>query len=649
MANVQTDQGWYADENWVRQSAGVLGKVGGFPPTPGPSQFAEVPNLTTLTAESVIAAGYCIGTYNNNVSFYIAVSGATSPVIAAMYDYSYQGPFVRIASSNTFTAVGVAGSDGYWFENSNKSGPSPNYYSGAYLRFYYLSNWTYNIPGYTTEEDAKTALDAALGNPGSTISKANTGYAVACWAKYKGYGGDTEYVRPILISASQGAAHLQKDGQGGSGVEYVYTKDNAGHTLYMAMSIDAFDPSTLSATGAWLADFTSATMPSVTPSDIADTLFPLILGASNFHWGEIDNPYSGGGTSEAGGGDGTFDFESTPVAFPGLPTIGGYDTGFTTMYNPTTEELKRLADYMWAGPFDIDNFRGLFASPMDAIIGLSIVPLTYSQISGTTSVLHIGNLSTGDTGITMKKVSAQYVQVNCGTVQVPAKWGAYLDYAPYTKLQLYLPYIGFVDIAPDDVMNGSISVQYTIDLMSGTALASVMCKDHVLYCFGANCSCSCPVTSGQYKNGALGVLDGIGIAASTASQMIPSISNLKAGGVAANMIAAGANATAALAEGAHKEFDNVQAMMKPAISRSGSIGGPMGLMNIQIPYLVLTVPRMCIPGDQETYMGYPSFVTKQMNDLTGYTEIMVTHLNNMSCTSVEAEEIISLLENGVIF
>lgn len=354
------------------------------------------------------------------------------------------------------------------------------------------------------------------------------------------------------------------------------------------------------------------------------------------------DPYEAGvGQSEPGGTeDATFDFTSTPIALPGLPTTGAYDTGFTTMYNPTAAQLKQLANYLWAGAFDVDNFKKLFADPMDAFIGLSLVPLVDSEIPGSTTELVVGNIGTG---IQMKRISQQYKIVSCGTIQVPPKWGAYLDYAPYTKLQLYLPYIGIVDIAPDDIINGTMEVQYTIDLMSGSAIACVKCKDHVLYTFGANCSCPCPITSGQYKNGAIGGLEIIGGIASTASQMVPSPKSKKANALSPFVSGAGAVSNFIL-----NTFETTQEMLKPSITRAGSIGSSNGLMGIQIPYLILTVPRMCIPGSQNTYIGYPSFITKEIGEMEGFSKMEVTHLQNMSCTQTEVNEIISLLEEGVI-
>lgn len=371
---------------------------------------------------------------------------------------------------------------------------------------------------------------------------------------------------------------------------------------------------------------------------------------------EQTDPYSGAGASGPGGGDGTFDFSSTPIDYPGLPTIGAYSTGFLNVYVPSAANLRSLAAYMWAGSFDIDNFRKLVADPMDAIMGLSIVPVTSAEIGVESTTLIVGNISTG---ISMPRALSQYVAVDCGTIEMPAKWGAYLDFSPYTKLQLYLPYIGFVDISPDDVMTanegneddkmypGTIGVQYHIDILSGTCVAFVKCRDHVIYEFGGNCSCGCPVTSGQYKNGAFGVLEILSslFKMEAASMDAPSKFFPKSKSGKQAMYSAGA----AEAQGVMDIADSTISMIKPSVARSGMIGGSNGLMGYQIPYLVLTVPHMCIPGDQNVYIGYPSFVTLEMSELAGFTQIQITHLHNMSCTSDEADEIISLLSEGVIF
>lgn len=341
--------------------------------------------------------------------------------------------------------------------------------------------------------------------------------------------------------------------------------------------------------------------------------------------GYVYDPYQEAGESNPGGGDGDFDFSSTDIPIPSNPSIGAMDTGFISLYAPSAGQLKSLANYMWAGAFDVTQFKKLFSDPMDAILGLHIIPTISGHPATGSGSLLVGNI---DTGLTMPTVTEQYYSADFGTVNIPAKWGAYLDYSPYTKLSLYLPYIGFVPISPDDCMRGSINVVYHVDILSGTCVAFVYCYSnrgadgHTLYIFNGSCSCDCPVTSGQYRSALEGLL---GVAGS--------IGRVAAGDVGG---------------GLKDAISNVTAMLKPEIGRSGSFGGAGGLMGIQYPYLVLTVPRMCIPGEQNTFIGYPSFVTKTIGDLGGYTSIDVSHLNNMPCTESETAEIISLLGEGVI-
>lgn len=350
---------------------------------------------------------------------------------------------------------------------------------------------------------------------------------------------------------------------------------------------------------------------------------------------EYADPYAGGGISEAGGGDGTFDFSSTDVPIPSLPTVSASDTGFITLYNPSVADLNNLANYMWAGAFDVNNFKKLFADPMDAILGLHIVPFAGQTPTTVSAVLKIGNISTG---LNMPKITSQYYSLDCGTITIDPKWGAYLDFSPYSKLTLFLPYIGFVPISPDDCMNGTIRVVYHVDILAGTCTAFVYCESnggvdgHVLYTFTGSVACQCPVTSGQYTNAISGALAVVG-------------------GVAGAVAAGAAGSIGGVVGGLGQAANAAVSMAKPDISRSGNFGGSAGLMGIQYPYLILTVPKMCIPGEQNTFIGYPSFVTVTMEDLTGggYTEIDVNHLSGMTCTNAEADEILTLLKNGVIF
>ena len=54
---------------------------------------------------------------------------------------------------------------------------------------------------------------------------------------------------------------------------------------------------------------------------------------------------------------------------------------------------------------------------------------------------------------------------------VPHKYNSYLDYAPYTKAEIFLPFIGFCPLNINDIMGKSVDITYNIDLLSGVCTA----------------------------------------------------------------------------------------------------------------------------------------------------------------------------------
>lgn len=347
------------------------------------------------------------------------------------------------------------------------------------------------------------------------------------------------------------------------------------------------------------------------------------LGSASYdnYIGSQDDPYKAGGESEPGGGDGDFDGTSDPVSVPGLPAVSATDSGFITLFNPTITELRQLASYMWSNLFDIDGWKKIFADPMDAILGLSIVPVSIP--SGGSKVVSVGNISTG---ITMTVASSQYYVVDCGSINVNEYWGSYLDYSPYTKAELYLPYIGIRPIDIDDIMKKTISVVYHIDILSGACVAFVKCADSVLYSFIGQCSESIPITGNDWTN----VVNGVLSAAVSIGSMVAT------GGASAPL------AVPALASTAVNS-------MKPQVEKSGAMSGAGGMLAIQKPYLILTRPKQALPKDQNKFVGYPSFITRSLSSVEGYTEIESVHLEGIGGTEQEISEIESLLKSGVIF
>lgn len=333
------------------------------------------------------------------------------------------------------------------------------------------------------------------------------------------------------------------------------------------------------------------------------------------------DPFNPGGNSGTGGGGGDFDNTSTPIEIPNLPSVSAASTGFISLFNPTLSQLNELASYMWSDIFDIDTLKKLFADPMDVILGLSILPVQIPT-SGEREV-KVGNIGTG---ISLNVASTQFVEVDCGTINVNEYWGAYLDYSPYTHAQIYLPYVGVRPISVDEIMGKSVNVNYHVDILTGACCCFVKCGDSVLYSFNGQCSIPIPISATNYTNTINGIIN---VAASLGT-----------------MVATG-GATAPLA--AATLASTITNQMKPTVEKSGAISGPGGVMGIQTPYLILTRPRQALPSKQNEFIGYPSFITVTLGELSGYTEVHSVHLENIPATADELSEIETLLKGGVIF
>lgn len=352
----------------------------------------------------------------------------------------------------------------------------------------------------------------------------------------------------------------------------------------------------------------------------------------------IDNdPYQPGGGDDAGGsgeggigGSGNFDENSDPIEFPALPTISASDTGFISLFNPSSAELKNLANYMWGDLFDLSTWKKIFADPMDAILGLSIVPVDVPN-AGQGEIV-VGNISTG---ISMTRAATQYIEVDCGTIDVKEYWGAYLDYAPYTKAELYLPYIGIHPVSIDDIMKEPVHIKYHVDILSGSCCAYVKCGNSIMYSFVGQCSSSIPITGNDWTNvinGALSIAASIGTMVATAQEATRPLAT------EARAVASGSS-VASLAVN----------YCKPSIEKSGAMAGTGGMLGVQSPYLIITRPRQALPSLQNKFTGYPSIMTLELSTLSGYTEIEYIHLEGIPCTKDELLEIEELLKGGVIF
>lgn len=319
---------------------------------------------------------------------------------------------------------------------------------------------------------------------------------------------------------------------------------------------------------------------------------------------------------------------------PIIPPISSSATGLLHVYNPTAEQVNEFGSWLWttfSGDI-IDTISKLFNNPMDAVIGLHELYCTPSTNS--TSTIKAGFL---DSGVTSRLVSQRYTEINCGAITVPEYWGNYLDYAPYTKVYCYLPFIGIVELNTDDIMGHGVQIVYKIDTYNGSCIAMIITakkqdEESVTYQFSGNCAVEVPITSGMKS-----ALQSALIGAATCAIGVAGGAAIAGKAVTSSMLTAG-GAKGGMTSGLNG---------KNSVSHSGSFGSSYGAMGIKKPYIIVKRPvQKVVHGYNKNY-GYPAHKMVTIGDCSGYLRCRDFEVISSTATEEEKKRIEILLKEGV--
>ena len=348
-----------------------------------------------------------------------------------------------------------------------------------------------------------------------------------------------------------------------------------------------------------------------------------------------DNPFSKGGYNSNSGGGGEWDGSSDQGGYttPDQFTIDALNCGLLTVYNPTENELKDFNDYIFTDITDAmaTQLKKLIADPIDYVIFLAMCHFQPEIKNAKEAITFCGI----NTGVTANVVSPQMQFIQCGTIHISEhnETASFLSYDPYFKAHLYLPYIGMVDIAIDDIMDCDVSIQYIIDMLTGSCVAQVLSKrtskrvdSDILNPDGitigeytGNCFENLPLSATDWRGLFQGVIQFAGGLTSVA------------GG---NVAGLGAMASAVMSD-------------KVSVSRSGQLGANYGYMGFQKPYFLFERVNPAIAGDilgkdnKSSYGGWQGWtcnIIKRLGNFKGYTEVRPECLWTDSINGITEDE-----------
>lgn len=324
---------------------------------------------------------------------------------------------------------------------------------------------------------------------------------------------------------------------------------------------------------------------------------------------------------------------------PPEPTTSPIDSGLFSLFSPSTSQMRSLADYLWTdfgGVSDsipqmlgeiVEALKRSVSNPLNSIFGLSIIA-SQGLPKGSSSSVHVGFW---DTGISMARISKQYFTVDCGSLSFqPVCGNTFLDYAPYSKFSIFLPYVGMRILDANDVVGHTISVKYRGDCVSGALVCFIKRDGQIIAEHSGNCALNLPLSADSWANT---ISSAARIALS--GDVAPAMAGLSMGSASGAVKIAAAVAT------------NPSALA-PQVGQSGSVSGSSGHMGSQKPFILRETVRFHSTSHFNSVIGYPAFYFRKLGDCSGYTQVLDVHLHNTPCTGVELKEIEDLLKEGVI-
>ena len=347
--------------------------------------------------------------------------------------------------------------------------------------------------------------------------------------------------------------------------------------------------------------------------------------------------------------EGDYERDYDPIPVPPKPTQGAGTAGFITLYKLHQASMSQFASDMFASSL-WEALKQFFGTPMDFLVGVNLLPFeptagpSFKPAYGPTAVF----------GHAYPTVANQYVDIPCGSVELKKYWGNCFDYEPYTKIQIWLPYIGYRDLPVDEIMGQTISVMYRCDCLTGDCVAFVYTGvvgetgpqvERVISQFYGNCAVRVPFGATSYDAAIGNSIALMGAAASAG--LSAGAGAIAEGGKIGAGLHAGINAAGEEMATNGASIGVVQGS-KPNIHKGGAAGAATGYMSVQVPYLIRRIPRQSLPEGYMNLKGYPSNIGGKLADFTGLAIVDDIQLNNIPALEDERKEIINWLRGGVL-
>lgn len=194
--------------------------------------------------------------------------------------------------------------------------------------------------------------------------------------------------------------------------------------------------------------------------------------------------------------------------------VGGeyfYEGGYN--YYVCTEEdwnaiLAKMSnsDSIWS---DIQNF---FGDAINSFIFARRVPIYIGDIVPIIQIKEYIKIGKTELEYPVYRISTPFIHPDALTLTVPDFQDNFTDWEPFTKLQLYFPFLGTIDLASNEFIN-VVKIDYVLDLLTGLMTLNI-CRtntSNIIASYTAEFGEAIPVGANQTSIGSA-ISSGIGAA-----------------------------------------------------------------------------------------------------------------------------------------
>lgn len=329
----------------------------------------------------------------------------------------------------------------------------------------------------------------------------------------------------------------------------------------------------------------------------------------------------------------------------------------TSLHVLTAQSSVDVMQWILGGSF-YDNLSKLFNDPLSAVGSLRYYPFDIVTHDPTHTVLRssttIANVTSND--IQHYDMLERYSAIiSGGTLHYTAYYGNFADYES-CKYQLYVPYLGVVDVPPSMAVNSTLSIQYLVDFLTGTAQVVIMSQakgdTHKRLVETKSCpiSVEIPIAFDNYndimRDRTMSVISGItslmGSAVGGATSIATGVASLNPAAVIS-----GAQSIAGGLINSAMDVGKTFATTPLEIGVKGSIGSNSGYLLPQTPYLIVAKKPLALPADgYSAQTGSPSSYYGVIGEGVGYVRCEQVMLDFPALETVK-QKIAEYLASGV--